>query len=368
MRAYLTQLTLPSEGTEFAFLDRQKLNLGLSPYPFKLFPMRELQTIDLSPITILYGGNGSGKSTLLNVLAEKAGVIRHSPFNSGDFFPAYVDMCMLRGSAPPGSRILTSDDVFDYLLHSRSLTNGMLDRKDALLAEYQDYRSSGLRFTGMADYDRWKEGYDAKVKTASQFIRERLSVAPQLRSNGESAVNFFAEHIRENAVYILDEPENSLSVHLQKELASFLYSSARGANCQLIIATHSPVLLALEGAQVYDLDSYPVRIRPWTELENVRSWYAFFREHAAELEREIDEAPYRFDSPEYAELANLLQSRGLTPKNAIDFCDIVPDGETLARITEYVRGRTGNVTNRELFACLAKLRRAGRESWMNGAE
>ncbi len=286
MKTYLRQVILPSESAELSFLDRRRLNLGLSSYPFGLFPAKGLQVLDLAPVTILYGGNGSGKSTLLNVIAEKAKVSRHSPFNSGDLFPDYVDLCTLGGSAPPGSRILTSDDVFEYLLHSRSLNNGMLERKNELFAEYLDRRNSALPFTGLADYDRWKEGYDAKRKTASRFIRERLSKAPPLRSNGESAVGFFSEHIRQDALYILDEPENSLSVELQKELADYLYNSARWADCQLIIATHSPVLLAMEGARVFDLDSFPVRVRPWWELDNVRSWYAFFLEHAGELERE----------------------------------------------------------------------------------
>ena len=285
MMTYLKQLLLPSGAAEAGFLAERHLNLGLPSYPFTLFPAKGLEVLDFAPTTILYGGNGSGKSTLLNILAEKAGVARHSPFNSGDFFPTYVEMCSLAGSAPAGSRILTSDDVFEYLLHSRSLNDGMLARKNALFAEYLDRRNGDLPFTGLADYDKWKEGFDAKRKSASQFIRERLSTTPVLRSNGESAIGFFAEHIRERAVYILDEPENSLSVSLQKELAAYLYDSARWADCQLIIATHSPILLALEGARIYDLDSCPVQIRPWTQLENVRSWYDFFRQHADELER-----------------------------------------------------------------------------------
>lgn len=359
MKAYLTQLTLPSEDAEFDFLEDQRLNMGLSPYPFKLFPMKELRTVSLSPITILYGGNGSGKSTLLNIIAEKAGVIRHSPFSSGDFFPAYVERCTLQGSAPPGSQILTSDDVFEYLLHSRNLNNGMLDRKDSLLSEYLDRRNSSLRFTGMADYDQWKEGYDTKRKTASRFIRERLSTTPKLGSNGESAVSYFAEHIKENAVYILDEPENSLSIKMQTEVAEYLYSSARWGGCQLIIATHSPILLALDGAQVYDLDSFPIRVRPWTELENVRSWYEFFRNHAAELEREIVEAPYRYEKKEYAELAELLKRRGLTPKQTVDFCDLV-EADLFEQVITHVKELNCRITCAEMNAYLARLRRAKR--------
>ena len=49
--------------------------------------------------------------------------------------------------------------------------------------------------------------------------------------------------------------------------------------CQFIIATHSPFLLSMEGARIYDLDADPVEVRNWWELENVRIYYDFFREH-----------------------------------------------------------------------------------------
>lgn len=54
--------------------------------------------------------------------------------------------------------------------------------------------------------------------------------------------------------------------------------------CQLVIATHSPFLLSLPGARVYDLDSRPAAVRPWTELENMRAYYQFFKEHRAAFE------------------------------------------------------------------------------------
>lgn len=78
-------------------------------------------------------------------------------------------------------------------------------------------------------------------------------------------------------------PENSLSAEYQQELCGFLEDSARFYNCQFIIATHSPFLLAMRGARVYDLDSRPVAVRRWTELENVRRYYEFFKAHEEEF-------------------------------------------------------------------------------------
>ena len=75
----------------------------------------------------------------------------------------------------------------------------------------------------------------------------------------------------------MDEPENSLSPEKQLELCQFLEESARFFRCQLIIATHSPFLLAMRGAKIYDFDQDPVDVKPWTELANVRMYFDFFQ-------------------------------------------------------------------------------------------
>ena len=103
-------------------------------------------------------------------------------------------------------------------------------------------------------------------------------------SNGETAMQYYTERITENALYLIDEPENSLSAAFQTELAGFLADSARFFGCQLVIATHSPFLLSIPGAVIYDLDSLPVQVRPWTELENVRVYYEFFKNHQEAFE------------------------------------------------------------------------------------
>ena len=58
--------------------------------------------------------------------------------------------------------------------------------------------------------------------------------------------------------YLLDEPENSLSAENQLKLKQFIEDSARFYNCQFIISTHSPFILSLTDALIYDLDSNPV--------------------------------------------------------------------------------------------------------------
>ena len=81
----------------------------------------------------------------------------------------------------------------------------------------------------------------------------------------------------------LDEPENSLSPKKQLELLRFLEDSARFYGCQFVIATHSPFLLSMRGAKIYDFDSEEVDVKRWTDLESVRVFYEFFKKHKGEF-------------------------------------------------------------------------------------
>lgn len=84
-------------------------------------------------------------------------------------------------------------------------------------------------------------------------------------------------------MYLLDEPENSLSPEKQQQLLQFIEDSARFYGCQFVIATHSPFLLSMRGAKIYDLDAEPVDVKRWTELGNIRVYYEFFKKHDMEF-------------------------------------------------------------------------------------
>ncbi len=135
----------------------------------------------------------------------------------------------------------------------------------------------------MADYEQLKKVNTARSKTQSKFVRNRLMDNFREYSNGESAFIYFTEKIYENGLYILDELENSLSPKRQIELMNFIEDSARFLGCQFIISTHSPFILAMKGAKIYDLDENPVDVKRWTELENVRTYYDFFKIHEKEF-------------------------------------------------------------------------------------
>ena len=136
----------------------------------------------------------------------------------------------------------------------------------------------------LSQYEDFKRRIEAKSKTKSVYVSRRLPREMDGRSNGETAFHYFTENITDGAIYLLDEPENSLSATLQNKLRQFIEDSARFYNCQFIIATHSPFLLSMKGAKVYDLDSTPVEAKKWTDLENVRIYHEFFEEHRHEFD------------------------------------------------------------------------------------
>lgn len=283
MRTYIRSLNLPTEAQEWGFILAQKKTCYNGIYPFKIFPQKELRRVEFEPLTVFYGGNGSGKTTLLNIIAEKAGISRQSVFSGGAFFEDYLYMCELETrEIPSESQILTSDDVFDYLLNVRNLNNGIDVKREMIFEDYYSRREVAMFFPQQArlkslnEFDDWKETADAMRKSSSAFVKARVMGNVSMFSNGESALRFFVDHIEENAVYLLDEPENSLSIALQLELKEYLEVSSRFSNCQIILATHSPVLLSMKNALIYDLDSAPVETKPWTELENVKRYFDFF--------------------------------------------------------------------------------------------
>lgn len=282
---YLKHFTFPSDEMEFDFILRIKRTCYDSFYPFKILSGHGLERIDFDQVTILYGGNGSGKSTALNVIAEKIEIDRDSIYNKSNFFPNYVDMCGMDidGSIPKNSRIITSDDVFDYMLNIRNLNEGIDHKREELFDEYLEAKYSHFQMKSIADYEQLKKVNNARSKTQSRFVRNELIDNVREYSNGESAFLYFTEKIGENGLYILDEPENSLSPKRQMELMSFIEDSARFFGCQFIISTHSPFLLAMRGAKIYNLDDNPATIKQWTELENVRIYYDFFKKYENEF-------------------------------------------------------------------------------------
>ena len=258
-------------------------------YPFKIFPEKYFSHAEFAPITVFYGGNGSGKSTFLNIVAEKLGLIRKAPFNRTPYFEEYLSYCrygLTRSYLPSESRIITSDEVFDFLLDMRAINDGVDRRREEIFSEYEklnDPNEPPFLMRDLSEYDELRRHNEARHTTKNKYAKRRLPQNVTEKSNGESAFRYFTSEIKEDALYLLDEPENSLSAEYQLELARFLKDSARFYGCQFIIATHSPFILSMKGAKIYDLDARPVCDKRWTELPNVRVYRDFFRSHEDEF-------------------------------------------------------------------------------------
>lgn len=283
---YLSHFSFPDIEQEYSFLMGLKRTCYDTYYPFQVLSRHQLRMLDFEPVTILYGGNGSGKTTALNVIAEKLELKRDTAYNRSNFYEDYTRMCdfEIQGKIPKDSRIITSDDVFDFILNLRSLNDGINQKREDLFEEYLEAKYSHFQMKSLDDYEQLKKSHMAKTKTQSRYIRNQLMDNVREHSNGESAFLYFTEKIQENGLYLLDEPENSLSPLRQQELLKFLEDSARFFGCQFIISTHSPFLLSMKSAKIYDMDEEPVDVKKWTKLPGIRVYYDFFRQHEREFE------------------------------------------------------------------------------------
>ena len=293
---YLETFILPVDIEESLLRMRAAHNGGRygyidNPYPCGLFSAKEFSEVNFAKTTIFYGGNGSGKSPLLNLIAQKLELNRIAPFNSGEMFSSYVENCEyelgfddegFKYRIPNGSRIITSDDIFDYMLTVRTNNNEISENKETAREEWANLKfGETVKFRGPEDYEALRMQILARNKsvTRRQFIKRTAGDEVQLNSNDETALHYFEAKLKNDTLYCLDEPENSMSPKMQIELVKMLEDMAHYCGCQFIIATHSPFLLAIENARIYNLDTVPVTTQNWWELENTKIYYEFFKKH-----------------------------------------------------------------------------------------
>ena len=296
---YIEKLTLPS-------LDRDVVDAcnpayefqytHKSAYPYHILSHQGLFEVDFSDITIITGGNGTGKSTLLNIIAQKLELSRPTPFNKTEYFDSYLSLCFIKkslGAMQRSSnissygRIITSDEVFDYMIDTRLKNDDIDDKRQDVIKEWRRLNEAEMpREINLEDPESiraYTYQWHAKKSSCPKYIREQVGFNLAENSNGENAFKFFTEAIKPNGLYLLDEPENSLEAERQIDLNEFIASMARYERCQFIISTHSPFLMSMPGARLYNLDVHPARVMPWTDVKTVRIYKEFFDKHADEF-------------------------------------------------------------------------------------
>ena len=257
---YLDRFGLPFMGAKAA-------------YPYNVLEPKGLREIEFAPITIFYGGNGSGKSTLLNIIARKICVQMLDLGNDAETLLPFIKACTYTVTAPfnnhcdipADSRFIRSEEVMHGIIktrrHNEKVKEHIHNANPELYERFFDNPDGNPGY--IWSYDRW--------------IYRALENYSEARSNGELAFDYFQGNITEGTLVLLDEPENSLSPKFQNELAKMISDYARFFKCQFIIATHSPFLLSIKDARIYDLDTVPAQVRPWTELESIKIYADLFK-------------------------------------------------------------------------------------------
>jgi predicted ATPase len=212
-------------------------------YPFclPLFQSREFELTFDRPITIVVGENGTGKSTLLEALAVFAGY----------------------DEAGGGKGYMPVD-------HSRALdANGGALAK-ALKASWLPKITSGWFFRAETFYSVARY-LDVSAVEVGQVPPNFLS-----HSHGEGFLRFFGERCERQGLYIFDEPESALSPTRQIEFVKILRRMEQSRVCQVIIATHAPMIMAYPGARLLRLNKYGLEDVPLHQIEHYRIMREFF--------------------------------------------------------------------------------------------
>ena len=252
-------------------------------YPFNILQNKEHNIFIFDNITVLYGNNGSGKSTILNIIAHKLdlkGKERNSPPIPGgiDYFEDYASKCEYElGENENGRKISRIPENSRYIKSEEILYEIRKIQQDAILQE--SIKSNLVKERGL-------QGAEDFLKTEvgeKQF--ERFQFAQEKYSNGETTMQILEDNIEPDSLYLLDEPEVSLSPQNQVQLAEEINKMARYLGVQFIIATHSPFMLGILNAKIYNLDTKDYKVQKWSELENVRYFYEFFRNRKNEFKK-----------------------------------------------------------------------------------
>ena len=265
----------------FKLSDERNNNKNI--YPFNVLQNKEPDVFIFDNITVLYGNNGSGKSTILNMIAHKLdlkGKERDNPKVVGtlDYFEEYASKCEYElGENENGKKIYRIPENSRYIKSEEILYEIRKAQQDAVLQESIESnlaKERGLKNT--KEFLETKEG-------GKQFAR--FEFAQDKYSNGETTMQILENNIEPDNLYLLDEPEVSLSPQNQVKLAEEINKMARYLGIQFIIATHSPFMLGILNAKIYNLDTRNYEVQKWNELENVRYFYEFFKSKMDEFER-----------------------------------------------------------------------------------
>jgi len=227
-------------------------DIDTTTYPFCL-PLFRSGGFELDfdrPITIIAGENGVGKSTLLEGIAVLAG------FDEGGGGPGYraVD-------------------------HSQAREVGGGELAPALKASWLPKIGQGWFFRAESFFSVARY-LDEAGSTSADFLSH---------SHGEGFIRLFEERCARPGIFIFDEPESALSPNRQFDFLKLLRRIEQGGQSQAILATHSPILMALPGARLLRMGRYCLEPARLEDTEHFQITREFARDPHAFVEAMLDE-------------------------------------------------------------------------------
>lgn len=212
-----------------------------SHYPFSLPLFSAICRVDFhSPATFFVGENGTGKSTLLEAIARAC------------------DIHIWSGEE--GARL--KGNPFEKLLYRYLSVN------------WTDGPVPGSYF-GSESFNNFRQVVDAWAAADPGQLKHFGGESLVTQSHGQSIMSFFESRYSIKGLYLLDEPETALSPKSQLRLLEIIQNSIRLGLSQFIIATHSPILMALKGAQIYHFDNQKVEPVQYKDTEHYQIYKGF---------------------------------------------------------------------------------------------
>jgi predicted ATPase len=234
-------------GVKMAFIHSLETVPEHGDFPFTIPAIGALEEgLKLHPkVTYLVGENGSGKSTLMEGLADKWGFSHESGNRSKVFGTRDYDTELAQSLRLSRSSERPTDGFF---LRAESLFNFATEMDDL---EKEPYCADGYSMYG------------------GKSLHER--------SHGESFLTIFLERFKGHGLYLLDEPEAALSPTRQMAFLVRLHDLVNDGS-QLVIATHSPIVLAYPESVIYELGEEGVKEVKYEETQAVDVTRRFLRD------------------------------------------------------------------------------------------